>query len=64
MNKEEKQVWNLVKKHPDELGFVLQAEDYSEYISTYTDIGMKAEDADLTEEEFNVIKNYFKSLGF
>lgn len=55
----EGQVWDLVKKHPGELGFILQCKDYAAYIATYTDIGGSTEEAAYTEDEFNSLKAYF-----
>ena len=55
----ESYVWDLVKKHPGELGFILQAKTYEEYVATYTDIGGKPEDAVYSEQEFNNLKAFF-----
>ena len=52
-------IFDLVKKDPGELGFILQEKTYEDYIKTYTDIGGKAEDATYTELEFNALKHYF-----
>jgi len=56
---DEAYIWDLVKKHPGELGFILQAKTYEEYVATYTDIGGKPEDAVYTELEFNNLKAFF-----
>jgi len=53
-------IFDLIKKDPEELGFVVQAKNFEEYISTYTDIGGKAEDAVYNEIEFKALKSYFK----
>lgn len=53
-------VFDLIKKHPDELGFVLQENDYAAYKRTYVDAGGKADDAELTEAEFDALKAYFR----
>ena len=56
---EEIEVWNLIKKYPDELGFVLQEKDYDAYVDTFG-----ASDAvPLTEAQFNLIKHFFQSIG-
>lgn len=60
----ESYIWDLVKRDPEEIGFVLQEKNYADYISTYTDIGGKAEDAVYTEAEFDNIKAYFKEKDF
>ena len=57
---QEAYIWELVKRDPEEVGFVLQAKTYEEYLATYTDIGGKAEDAVYLETEFNAIKHYFE----
>ena len=56
---EEAYIWDLVKRDPGEIGFILQAKTYEEYVATYTDIGGKAEDAIFNETEFKAIKAYF-----
>lgn len=53
-------ILDLVKKHPGELCFVLDSKDYKAYQQTYIDAGGKAEDAELSEQEFNVLKANFK----
>lgn len=59
----ESQIWDLVKKHPDELGFVLQAKTYDEYVKSYTDIGSSISDVAYTVDEFNSLKLYFKDFN-
>ena len=56
---EDAYIFDLVKKHPGELGFILQCKNYDEYVATYTDIGGKAEEAAYTDHEFKVLKDYF-----
>lgn len=56
---DESYIWDLVKKHPGELGFILQAKTYEDYIATYTDIGGTPEEAAYTELEFNNLKAFF-----
>jgi len=55
-------IFDLIKKHPDELGFVLQERDYEAYKDTYVGAGGSPEDAELSEQEFNAIKAYFTNL--
>lgn len=58
------QVWDVVKKHPEELGFVLEAETYTDYVATYETVSDDpARDAELTEAEFNTIKDYFTKFN-
>lgn len=56
-------ILDLIKKHPDELGFVLQSKDYDKYRLTFADEhdNFKEEDVVLTELEFNNLKDYFQS---
>jgi len=56
---EEAYIWDLVKRDPEEIGFILQAKTFEEYVATYTDIGGKAEDAVYNEHEYNSIKAFF-----
>lgn len=56
--KEEAEIFNLIKQYPDELGFILQEKDYSAYIDTFG----ASDDVILTEEQFNLLKNYFTKL--
>lgn len=58
---DEVKVWNLVKKYPDEIGFVLGCKDYLAYLETYlTVVNDETEiKPDLTEEEFKVLKQFF-----
>lgn len=56
-------IFDLVKKHPDELGFVLQEKDYAAYIASFETVSEQPEkDAILTEDEFNALKKFFTSL--
>ena len=53
-------ILDLLKKHPGELGFVLDSETYKDYIATYETVSKEPEkDAELTEVEFTNLKNYF-----
>lgn len=52
-------ILGLIKKHPGELCFVLDANTYGDYLKTYVDAGGTEEEAELTEAEFNNLKRYF-----
>ena len=57
---DESYIFDLVKKYPDELGFVLQAKDYEEYVASYETVSDDpAKDAILKENEFNSLKKFF-----
>ena len=58
---DEVKVWNLVKKHPDELSFVLGCKNYEEYIETYEGLvnDISEVQPDLTKEEFDTLKAFF-----
>ena len=59
LRKNEKRVWDLIKKYPDELGFVLQEKNYTAYVETFS----AADSIPLTEEDFNLIKDFFTKMG-
>ncbi len=53
-------ILDLITKHPGELGFVLDADDYEAYLASYENVSEDpAKDAELTELEFNNLKSYF-----
>ena len=52
----------LVKKYPEELCFVLESKTYDDYVKTYTDAGGMKEDAELSRQEFEALKNYFLTI--
>lgn len=52
-------ILDLIKKHPGELCFILDANTYGDYLKTYVDAGGTGEEAELTEAEFNNLKRYF-----
>ena len=58
MKQDEQKVWELIKKYPDELGFVLQERDYNAYVDTFG----ASDHVILSEEEFNLIKNFFTKM--
>lgn len=53
-------IWDLVKKHPGELGFVLSYDTYEEYLKTYETV--PDEEPELTENEYTALRNFFTSL--
>ena len=55
----ENYIFDLVKKHPGELGFILQCKTYEDYLATYTDAGGSADEAAYSEAEFTTLKDYF-----
>ena len=59
LSKNEKRVWDLIKKYPGELSFILQEKNYAMYVETF-DIN---DDIPITEEEFNLVKDYFTKMG-
>ena len=52
-------ILDLLKKHPHELSFAIDANTYGDYLKTYVDAGGTEEEAELTEAEFNNLKRYF-----
>ena len=59
LSKNEKRVWDLIKKYPGELSFILQEKSYAMYVETF-DVN---DDIPITEEEFNLVKDYFTKMG-
>ena len=55
-------IFDLVKKYPEELCFVLEANTYDDYVKTYTDAGGTEEEVELSEQEFNALKDYFLTI--
>jgi len=58
---EELEAYYLVKQYPEELGMVLQCNSYAEYKQTFYDIDYDDEDIPLSKENFDLIKEHFKS---
>ena len=56
---DEAYIFDLVKKYPEELCFVLEANTYDDYVKTYTDAGGTDEEVELSEQEFNALKDCF-----
>ena len=59
---DEAYIFDLVKKYPEELCFVLEANTYDDYVKTYTDVGGTEEEVELSEQEFNALKDYFLNV--
>ena len=57
---EEYKVWEVIKQYPDELGFILQEKNYEMYVSTFEN----KNDVPITEEQFNLVKDYFKKENY
>ena len=55
-------IFDLIKKYPEELGFVLESKTYNDYIKTYTDAGGVKEEAELSKQEFEALKDYFLTI--
>ena len=57
---EDAYILDLIKKHPGELSFVLDAETYKDYVASYETVSENPEkDAELTEPEYLALKKYF-----
>lgn len=59
MKQDELKVWKVIKNNPGELGFILQEKNYAMYVETF-DVN---DDIPVTEEEFNLVKDYFTKMG-
>ena len=55
-------IFDLIKKYPEELCFVLDSKTYDDYVKTYTDAGGMKEDAELSKQEFEALKDYFLTI--
>ena len=55
-------IFDLIKKYPEELCFVLDSKTYDDYIKTYTDAGGMKEEAELSKQEFEALKDYFLTI--
>ena len=55
-------IFDLIKKYPEELCFVLEANTYDDYVKRYTDAGGTEEEVELSEQEFNALKDYFLNV--
>ena len=59
---DEAYIFDLIKKYPEELGFVLESKTYDDYVKTYTDAGGTEEEVELSEQEFNALKDCFLNV--
>ena len=55
-------IFDLIKKYPEELCFVLESKTYDDYVKTYTDAGGTKEEATLSKQEFEALKDYFLTI--
>ena len=55
-------IFDLIKKYPEELCFVLESKTYDDYVKTYTDAGGMKEEAELSKQEFEALKDYFLNV--
>lgn len=59
MKQDELKVWEIIKENPGELGFILQEKDYAAYVDTFG----ASDSIPITEEQFNLVKDYFTKMG-
>ena len=59
---DEAYIFDLIKKYPEELCFVLESKTYDDYVKTYTDAGGMNEEAELSKQEFEALKDYFLTI--
>ena len=59
---DEAYIFDLIKKYPEELGFVLESKTYDDYVKTYTDAGGMKEEAELSKQEFEALSDYFLTI--
>ena len=59
---DEAYIFDLIKKYPEEFGFVLDSNTYDDYVKTYTDVGEMKEEAELSKQEFEALKDYFLTI--
>ena len=59
---DEAYIFDLIKKYPEELCFVLDSKTYDDYVKTYTDVGEMKEEAELSKQEFEALKDYFLTI--
>lgn len=58
MKQDELKVWEIIKENPDELGFILQEQNYEAYKNTFS----ATDEVILTEEQFNLVKDFFTKM--
>ena len=59
---DEAYIFDLIKKYPEELCFVLESNTYDDYVKTYTDASGMKEEAELSKQEFEALKDYFLTI--
>ena len=59
---DEAYIFDLIKKYPEELGFVLESKTYDDYVKTYTDASGMKEEAELSKQEFDALNDYFLTI--
>ena len=59
---DEAYIFDLIKKYPEELGFVLDSKTYDDYVKAYTDAGGTKKEATLSKQEFDALKDYFLTI--
>ena len=59
---DEAYIFDLIKKYPEELCFILESKTYDDYVKTYTDAGGMKKDATLSKQEFEALKDYFLTI--
>ena len=55
-------IFDLIKKYPEELCFVLDSKTYDDYVKTYTDASGMEEDTELSKQEFEALRDYFLTI--
>ncbi len=55
---DEYEIWEIIKQNPDELGFILQEQNYEMYLDTFDE--EDRQNVPITEEQFNLVKNFFQ----
>ena len=59
---DEAYIFDLIKKYPEELAFVLESKTCDDYVKTYTDAGGMKEETELSKQEFEALKDYFLTI--
>ena len=59
---DEAYIFDLIKKYPEDLSFVLESNTYDDYVKTYTDAGGTKKEATLSKQEFEALKDYFLTI--
>jgi len=53
------ELFDLIKRDPGEMGFIVDSKTYDDYIKTYTDAGFTKDIVVYSEDEFNALKQGF-----